>query len=31
VFGMELVIPVGGGDVWADDTGGDGAPLVAAG
>jgi 3-oxoadipate enol-lactonase len=25
---MELVIPVGGGGVWADDTGGDGAPLV---
>jgi 3-oxoadipate enol-lactonase len=25
---MELAIPVGGGDVWAEDTGGDGAPLV---
>jgi len=25
---MELSVPVGGGDVWAEDTGGDGAPLV---
>jgi 3-oxoadipate enol-lactonase len=25
---MELTIPVAGGEVWAEDTGGDGAPLV---
>jgi 3-oxoadipate enol-lactonase len=25
---MELMIPVAGGEVWAEDTGGDGAPLV---
>src|SRR5215471_3055148 len=26
--GMELAIPVAGGEVWAEDTGGDGPPLV---
>jgi 3-oxoadipate enol-lactonase len=26
--GMEMTVPVDGGEVWAEDTGGDGAPLV---